>query len=353
MVNNIFYFYYINSIGGVESMFYYLAKKYKEKDIVIYYSQGDDKQIERLKQFVEVKQYKPGMKIKCKRAFFNYNVSIIDDVDAEEYCLIIHADYKALNIKPITHPKITRYIAVSQLAADSYKEVSGKECEVCYNPILIDKPKKTLKLISATRLTKEKGRDRIIKLGELLNKKKIPYEWTIFTNDTRAIKNPNIIYKKPELNIINYIAESDYLVQLSDNEAYCYSIVEALSCGVPVICTPCPVFTEIGLENGKNCYFCDFDMKNVPINDIYNKIPKFTYIPKKDNWENLLAPGPSQYLFKKEKRCIVKATDLYSKNQITDKQLNRIPKEGDKWETNLLRYELLSEKGYVTLIKEI
>ena len=28
-MKNIFYFYNINSIGGVESMFYYLAKKYK------------------------------------------------------------------------------------------------------------------------------------------------------------------------------------------------------------------------------------------------------------------------------------------------------------------------------------
>ena len=148
MANNVFYFYYINSIGGVESMFYYLAKKYQDKDIVIYYSQGDKNQIERLKQFVDVQQYKPGTKIKCKRVFFNYNISIIDNVDAEEYCLMIHADYKALGIKPITHPKITKYIAVSQLAADSYKEVSGKTCEVCYNPILIDKPKKKLRLIS-------------------------------------------------------------------------------------------------------------------------------------------------------------------------------------------------------------
>lgn len=353
MVNNIFYFYYINSIGGVESMFYYLAKKYKEKDIVIYYSQGDKKQIERLKQFVDVQQYKPGMKIKCKRAFFNYNISIIDNVDAEEYCLMVHADYKALGVKPITHPKITKYIAVSQLAADSYEEVSGQKCEVCYNPILIDTPRKKLRLISATRLTREKGKDRMVKLGELLNKSGIPYEWTIFTNDTKAIKNPNIIYRKPELNIIDYIADADYLVQLSDNEAYCYSIVEALLCGVPVICTHCPVFDEIGLVNGENCYFCDFDMNNVPIDDIYNKIPKFEYTSKQDNWEKLLVPGPSQYLAKKRKKCIVCATDKYAKTNIYDMQLDRIPKEGETWETDYFRYEMLSQKGYVTLIKEI
>ena len=37
-MKNIFYFYNINSIGGVESMFYYLAKKYCDKDIIILYT---------------------------------------------------------------------------------------------------------------------------------------------------------------------------------------------------------------------------------------------------------------------------------------------------------------------------
>ena len=37
---------------------------------------------------------------------------------------------------------------------------------------------------------------------KLLDENKIPYEWTIYTNDTDAIKNPHIIYKKPSLNII-------------------------------------------------------------------------------------------------------------------------------------------------------
>ena len=348
-MKNIFYFYNINSIGGVESMFYYLAKKYKNKDITVYYSSGDSNQIKRLKEFIEVKQYK-GEKIKCEKAFFNYNTSIIDNIDAKEYYLIVHADYIDLGIKPLTHPKITKYIRVSQKACDSYSKLTGLPCELCYNPIDIDKPRnKKLRFISATRLTKEKGKNRIIKLGNKLNELNINYEWTIFTNDINAINNPNIIYKQPTLDIIDYINDADYLVQLSDNEGYCYSVVEALCCGTPVIVTPCPVFEEIGLKDKENCYYIDFDMKNIPIDDIVNNIPKFTYTPKEDNWEKLLAPGESEYQKNLHTSYEVEATDLYKLKKTKDAELNRIPKETEKWYTNKLRAEMLASKGYVKL----
>ena len=71
--SNIFYFYNINSIGGVETFFYYLAKKYCDFDITVFYSTGDINQIKRLRKYVRVKKYKTGEQIKCKKAFFNYN----------------------------------------------------------------------------------------------------------------------------------------------------------------------------------------------------------------------------------------------------------------------------------------
>ena len=88
---------------------------------------------------------------------------------------------------------------------------------------------------------------------------------------------------EPKLDIEKYIANADYLVQLSDNEGYCYSVVEALTQGIPVLVTPCPVFNEIGLINGENCYILPYDMNELPIDDIYNNIPKFEYTPMKDD----------------------------------------------------------------------
>ena len=54
MNSNIFYFHTLNSIGGIESFFYQLGKKYgKDFDITVYYHSADLAQVERLSQFVK------------------------------------------------------------------------------------------------------------------------------------------------------------------------------------------------------------------------------------------------------------------------------------------------------------
>lgn len=321
-MKNIFYFRKINSIGGIETFFYYLAKKYKDYDITIYYQEGDYEQIKRLKEYVRVKKYN-GEQIKCDKAFFNFNLDIINNVDAKEYYQIAHGDYKAMGIRPNTHKKITKCLGVSKQVCKTYKEVTGLDTELVYNPIEIDKPRKVLNLISATRLTAEKGKDRIIKLSKMLDEAEIPYLWTIFTDNTGAIDNPNIVYMKPRLNIIDYIANADYLVQLSNNEGYCYSVVEALSVGTPVIVTECPVFKEIGVKNNENGFIVDFDLNEVNIKDIYQKSLKFEYKAKEDNWSKLLEKGKSTYQkdlkTKVNVKCIKSYYDMELKKNISPK----------------------------------
>lgn len=138
---------------------YYLCRNYEDWDITIFYETGNATQINRLRKYVRVKQYN-GQKIKCKKAFFNYNLDIIDNVEAEEYLQIIHTD-KKYNGKPVKiHPKINRYIGVSKTVCKHFEELTGVKCELCYNPFYLDKPKKILKLISATRLTPEKRKGK-------------------------------------------------------------------------------------------------------------------------------------------------------------------------------------------------
>ena len=321
-MKNIFYFRKIADIGGIETFFYYLARKYENWDITIYYQIGDISQIKRLKKYVRVKKYN-GEQIVCDKAFFNFNLDIIDNVDAKEYIQIAHGMYKELGIKPNTHPKITKYLGVSDEVCKSFKEASGFDTDLAYNPIMLDKPKKVLNLISATRLSYEKGKNRIEKLSKLLDQAGIPYLWTIFTNDNKAIDNPNIIYMKPRLDIINYIANADYLVQLSDSEGYCYSVVESLTVGTPVIVTDCPVFKEIGVVDGKNSWVVDFDLSNVSIDKIYKGLPKFEYKPKDDNWGDMLEPGESTYKSDLKTmvkvKCIKRYFDSFLNKNITPK----------------------------------
>ena len=341
--SNILYFSYLNAIGGTEQWMFYMIKKYPKKDIVIYYKTADLKQLERLKKYVRCIKF-TGQHIKCKKAFFNYNPDIIEYVDANEYIQVIHADYKVQSgLSNFTSSKITKYIGVSKLACESFTEVTGKPCELCYNPIILDKPKRVLRLISATRLTPEKGRPRMIKLAKLLDDAGIPYQWTIFTNDTNTIDNPNIIYMQPRLDILDYIADSDYLVQLSDCEAFCYSVVEALMVGVPVIVTDLPVFKEIGL-NEANSFKLDLDMKNVPIKEIYEKKFNFKYEPPKDNWENVLAKGENTWEKDKHKMVTVKCI---RQNGYDDLVLNRLIKFGEPVKCTLERADYLRELGLV------
>ena len=318
---NVFYISHFNVIGGIETYIYELAKKYHKYDITVVYTAGDYKQIARLTKYVRVIKNN-GEKIKCKRLFVMYKCNL-DLFEADYIIQITHADYKAQNLTPNKDTRINEHYAVSKAVAKTYEELSGLPTKVCYNPLSVDKPKKVLRLISATRLTKEKGKDRMTILANVLTKTNIPFLWLVFTNDKQAIDNPNVIYMNPRLDIRDFIAGSDYLVQLSDTEAWSYSVLESLSLGTPVITTPIPCFEEMGIENGKNGYILPFNMKDIPIDDIYNKIPKFEFKAPKDIYDKLLIKEPSTYdpNIKVNATCIKSYKDLehncqYKRNDI-------------------------------------
>lgn len=298
-MKNVFWFSNLNQIGGTETFLYYLARKYSDWDITIYYNTADPLQLCRLSKYCRCVKYNGG-KIKCDRVFLAYSHDIIDNVEANEYCFISHIDYKARKVKPPVHPKITKYYGVSQAVCDSWKEITGIDMECLYLPIVLDEPKRVLHLISATRLTDEKGGWRMKRLADLLDSKGISYTWSIYTNKPGGINSKNVVYRQPRLDLIDFIAEADYLVQLSDSESYCYSVAEALSVGTPVIVTDIPALKEIGVEDHKNGFILDFDMNHIPLDDILSSELKFTYEPPKELWNTALAEGQSTYDPEKE-----------------------------------------------------
>ena len=187
-VKNLFYFHTINSIGGIESFFWYMAQKYKDWDIMVVYQEGDEEQLRRLRQYVRVVKWS-GQRIRCKKAFFNFNLDIIDYVDAEEYIQIAHGDYKSMGVRPNLNARIDKYLGVSKQVCKTYEEVTGFKTELAYNPIILRKPNKILHLISATRLTREKGVERIVKLANELEKQGILFDWVIFTDAKTPLTN--------------------------------------------------------------------------------------------------------------------------------------------------------------------
>ena len=130
---------------------------------------GDAKQIERLAKLIPTHKYSGGTLV-CDKFFCQYAVDILENVQANDYFYIVHCDYKTNGFMPITHPKINHYIGVSQLVCDSFTELTGLPCELIYNPVVIDKKaKKPLVIVSAMRMSPEKGKDNIIKIANKLD----------------------------------------------------------------------------------------------------------------------------------------------------------------------------------------
>lgn len=263
---NIFYMPNFNIIGGTEQFIYEIAKEYHDIDIAVIYVNGDEKQIKRLKKLIPVYKYQH-QKVKCKKIFFNYSTNL--EVEAEEYYQIIHAMYKTQNIAPVKDERINHYIAVSEIARNEYKELTNKEVGLVRNPLTFteeDKEKPIL-LISATRLTPEKGKDRMIQLTRLLDKAGIKWIWLIFTNDTSVINHPNIAYMKPRLDIRPYLQLATYGVQLSDCEGDCYFTRECEALGIPLL--------VIGARGGRGGYG-----RRGMLRSLYAGVARHTMLPQ-------------------------------------------------------------------------
>ena len=310
MYGNVFYFRVLNRIGGIEQFFWNLARKYAERDITIVYREGDAGQVARLREYVRTVRFS-GQRIRCRKAFFCFNLDIIDFVEAEEYIQVEHGDYKAMGILPNTSPKLTGYIGVSETVCASFEEITGKRPALCYNPFVAEKPKRVLHLISATRLTREKGRRRIEQLADALTAAGVRFIWTVYTDSTAVFRNQDIILRPARLDLADFVADADYLVQLSDNEGWCYSVVEALTLGTPVIVTDCPVFTELGVQDGVNGWILPFDMAEIPAEAIARGLKKPKYRAPVDRWDELLAPGASTWQEERRQPVTVEAVRDY------------------------------------------
>lgn len=363
MSKNVFFFYHINTIGGVETMFWELAKKYyRDYDITVYYMSGDQEQIKRLRRYVNVIKYN-GEKVECEKAFFNYNLEpFLSHVKAKKCYEIIHADFKLQkNIKPNVDPRIDTYLAVSQTVADSFYDVIGVKCEVCPNPLTVEKvDSKPLFICAAQRLTSEKGGERIKELIRRLDGlEDFKYYFLLFSNDKLDINSPNVCMMKPRLDIRPFICACDLFVAVSDSEGRCYSVGEKLGYGTGnLLITPCPSFFEQG-ANEQNSIVLNFDMSNMDdvvlrIKELYksNKI-KHTFQPIKcvDYWDKYLVKGKPTYDGCKYYR--VKATELYQRYRVYDLELGCIPQPDTEFIVDTFRLKLLQEYSAGSLVEVI
>ena len=339
LLKNVFWHKHFLAVGGIETFLYSIAEKYKDRDITIIYKTGDTKQLERLSKVCRVIKWH-GQQIECERLFLNYNTEIINSVTAKEYIQILHADWSKENISYNMSPKITKVLAVSHATGDPYIRDTGKVIEdVMYLPLIKREPRKVLNLISATRLTPEKGYQRMIKLADALDEADVPYRWSVFT--TGSCPDHRFQCMDNRLTVGDFIADSDYLVQLSDSEGFCYTVNESLMLGTPVIVTPCPAFDEIGVRDRVNGFVLPFNMEDIPVCEIIKGLPRFEFSPVADKWGKYLLKGKSDYKPEEIKMQVICRYAYF------DKMLGRKVQKGEILTIPVSRYETLIKTNYV------
>lgn len=348
-LKNVIYFPSINSVGGIETYCYQMGLKYgKEYDITVIYLSGDAEMLDKIAENCRVIKYRDGDEIICDVFIFGYGHEILEHVNAKRIIQTFHADYICRRLNPCFDERITDRFGVAENTTKGIREHYewAKDIVTMYNPYVPEKPRKVLKLVSPTRLTAEKGFARMVRLAEALDEAKIPFHWLVFTDVPKTFPNKSVSVLPACHNVIDFIADADYLVQLSDTEGYSYSVVEALSVGTPVICTAFAVAEEQGVENGKTGFILPMDMKEIPVDAIYKGLRKFTYKPRESQYETVLVKGKAKYDedYKKPVRVRCKRT-------FHDIELNALQNPGDEQTVTMRRAEKLLDMGLVEVIE--
>lgn len=342
-LKNVIYFPNFNCVGGIETFCYEMGLKYgKDFDLTVIYENGDPNMMRHIGEVMRVIKHRPGDKVVCDVFIFGYGHAILENVEAKEVIQTFHADYICRHLNPAFDPKITRRFGVADNTTLGIREHYdwAADIETMYNPYTVKKPKKVLNLISATRLTAEKGFDRMVTLANAFDAAGIPFHWSVYTDAPRTFPNKSVAIMPHRLDVLDFIADADYLVQLSDTEGYSYSIVEALSVGTPVICTDFPVAGEQGIVNGKTGFILPMDMSDIPVAEIYKGVKRFKCEPREDKWGEILSPGAGDYEEERKQPVMIRTIAYYF-----DVVLQRHMTVGEEQEVSRERADKLVELG--------
>lgn len=162
--SNILYIKDLSEIGGAETFYYEMVKKYYNLDIAVVYKTAHPNQVARLQKYCRTYKH-INEDIICDVAIINYDTSIIDYITPDIYkdkakenqgiYQVIHGDYAhpAYQWRPPTDDRIKSYIGITKHIVESFKKLTGLENVILgYNPLTIIEPR-PLMLVSATRLS--------------------------------------------------------------------------------------------------------------------------------------------------------------------------------------------------------
>ncbi len=254
--------------GGIEKCLELLGEYlYKDYELEIVYTDTsilDPNIVDILSRYAKVYQVEDGMQINCDICvwcylYFDYP-RLKSIIHAKEYIAWIHSMPRILPECRLDDPTFvedcSHFICVSE-AVKNHLDISKegevihnfmpsniKEKALAHNPFA-DVPDNILKLSVVSRLSTSKGFERLLILTEKLKEMNVPFRIQIVgkgRNKEPKIRSmfapfEEVSFAGYQENPYPYIKNSDYLVQLSDDESWCNSITEAKLLETPVVVT--------------------------------------------------------------------------------------------------------------------
>lgn len=317
-VDTIIYFNDLYKLGGIQTWIVNLHKKY---EFSVVYDKGDKDRIEYMESLgIDLIKY-VGQDIECNtliRCMWGET-----PIKAKKTILAIHGNYTKLIYEKDMIPKHDITVCVSEDSAKGWKEYSGEDAEVIYNPVEIIEETKPLIIGCFSRLSAEKGKKRYQCLIEQLKASNKPFLMLFFTDLPFEEEDKRVVFINPVMNPSGWMKICDYIALLSDTEACPYNVLEALKMNKPMLITKLDILDEMGV-NETNAKILEMDMSNLDIEDLWN-------IPIVKNWKEPDSKGWDKYMKKRllRERQEVKPVlkPLISNLEITDEEPKEKPKK--------------------------
>lgn len=328
---------YLHVIGGIETFIYHFAQI---EDVTLIVGSIHVEQREKLSTVCKIVDYNPRGTYHCETLIL---LRILDKMPENIFCKRSVRMCHGCRTNPNWHiPQDADFIVnVSEASKESFDK-EAKNGMVIHNPIT-KTDKRALILVSATRIpAPDKGEyeQRMRILADRLNEAEIPFIWFNFSEGHLNNAPRGFINIPKEMDIQPYIAKADYLVQLSNSEAWSYSILEALINNTACLVCPFPSAYEMGIEDGKNGYIIPFDMGF----DVHKllEIPKFEYEYDnkeiKKQWDGIISGKTKP---KKKSGTKVRITTTYN-----DTELKRMVRAGESVVVSKERAKQIVNAGF-------
>lgn len=278
-------------VGGIETANYNFASTFRDRDITFIFGSADIDQVIRLTEFANVIIDDYTSEYECDillLANYDSGPKILDRVKARKIYQEIHADFYNLTKMPQWRTfelnldkRIDKILAVSETAQNGLKRAFELDSIIAPNILAPKEENATKVFLTLSRGSAEKGIETIVEMARRFKAAGKSFYWILATTtaqvsiDTRnALRSiPEIIMIKPSIKASAFIDKADYLVQLSKNESYCYSLHEALQSGTAVISTRIPEAEKL-IKEGINGYLVDTKLGDLDIEKIFNKVPR-------------------------------------------------------------------------------